>query len=46
MIQPKQAQKMSEITIPAGPTANDRQSFEEVLGDEGRSGWVVNLHVD
>lgn len=36
---------MSEITIPAGST-NDRQNFEEVLGDEGRSGWVVNLHAD
>jgi hypothetical protein len=36
---------MSEITIPAGST-NDRQNFEEVLGDEGRSGWLVNLHAD
>lgn len=36
---------MSEITIPAGWTS-DRQNFEEVLGDEGRSGWVVNLHAD
>lgn len=36
---------MSEITIPAG-SANDRQNFEGVLGDEGRSGWLVNLHAD
>lgn len=36
---------MSEVTIPAD-SANVQQNFEEVLGDEGRSGWVVNLHAD